>query len=169
MSDAARGTAEQGGQKLDMSVKVYPTQDSKNLLATATVTLGGCFAIRGIRILDSERGAFVSMPQRKNAQGEYKDICFPTTAEMRKELHSAVLGEYQRTMEQSFRFGHPQPKDSRGQTSHTGQGQDRGQGGALMESEVNTNAKSKEKRGRGTGRDCNGDRPADAPLRTAPL
>lgn len=102
MSDAARGTAEQGGQKLDMSVKVYPTQDSKNLLATATVTLGGCFAIRGIRILDSERGAFVSMPQRKNAQGEYKDICFPTTAEMRKELHSAVLGEYQRTMEQSF-------------------------------------------------------------------
>ena len=102
MSDAARGTAEQGGQKLDISVKVYPTQDSRNLLATATVTLGGCFAIRGIRILDSEKGAFVSMPQRKTAQGEYKDICFPTTAEMRKELHSAVLGEYQRTMEQSF-------------------------------------------------------------------
>lgn len=44
----------------------------------------------------------MSMPQRRNAQGEYKDICFPTTAEMRKELHSAVLGEYQRTMEQSY-------------------------------------------------------------------
>ena len=103
MSDAARGTAEQDSQKLDMSVKVYPAQDdSKNLLATATVTLGGCFAIRGLRILDSEKGAFVSMPQRKTAQGEYKDICFPTTAEMRKELHSAVLGEYQRTMEQSY-------------------------------------------------------------------
>ena len=102
MSDAARGTAEQGSQKLDMSVKVYPAQDSKNLLATATVTLGGCFSIRGLRILDSEKGAFVSMPQRKTAQGEYKDICFPTTAEMRKELHSAVLGEYQRTMEQSY-------------------------------------------------------------------
>ena len=104
MSDAERGTAEQGSQKLDMSVKVYPApaQDSKNLLATATVTLGGCFAIRGLRILDSEKGAFVSMPQRRNAQGEYKDICFPTTAEMRKELHSAVLGEYQRTMEQSY-------------------------------------------------------------------
>ena len=102
MSDAARGTAEQGSQKLDMSVKVYPAQDSKNLLATATVTLGGCFSIRGLRILDSEKGAFVSMPQRKTVQGEYKDICFPTTAEMRKELHSAVLGEYQRTMEQSY-------------------------------------------------------------------
>jgi stage V sporulation protein G len=102
MSDAVRGTEEQRSQKLDMSVKVYPAQDSKNLLATAAVTLGGCFTIRGLRILDSEKGAFVSMPQRKTAQGEYKDICFPTTAEMRKELNSAVLGEYQRTMEQSY-------------------------------------------------------------------
>ena len=102
MSDAERGTAGQGSQKLDMSVKAYSAQDSKNLLATATVTLGGCFAISGLRILDSEKGAFVSMPQRKTARGEYKDICFPTTAEMRKELHSAVLGEYQRTMEQSY-------------------------------------------------------------------
>ena len=104
MSDTAREQAAQGGgQKLDISVKVYPAQDnSKNLLATATVTLGGCFAIRGLRILDSEKGAFVSMPQRKTAQNEYKDICFPTTAEMRKELNSAVLGEYQRTMEQSY-------------------------------------------------------------------
>lgn len=102
MSDTAREAAAQGGQKLDISVKVYPTQDSKNLLATATVTLGGCFAIRGLRVLDSEKGAFVSMPQRKTSQGEYRDICFPTTAEMRKELTSAVLGEYQRTMEQSY-------------------------------------------------------------------
>ena len=95
--------AQGSGQKLDISVKVYPTQDnSKNLLATATVTLGGCFAIRSIRVLDSEKGAFVSMPQRKNAQNEYKDVCFPTTAEMRKELNRAVLGEYQRTMEQSY-------------------------------------------------------------------
>lgn len=102
MNETAREPTAQGGQKLDMSVKVYPAQDNRNLLATATVTLGGCFAIRGIRILDSDRGAFVSMPQRKTAQGEYKDVCFPTTAEMRKELHSAVLGEYQRTMEQGY-------------------------------------------------------------------
>ena len=102
MSETVREPTAQGSQKLDMSVKVYPAQDSKNLLATATVTLGGCFAIRGVRIMDSEKGAFVSMPQRKTAQGEYKDVCFPTTAEMRKELNHAVLGEYQRTMAQSF-------------------------------------------------------------------
>ena len=67
---------------LDMSVKVYPVHDNKNLLATASVTLGGCFAIRGIHIMDSEKGAFVSMPQRKTQSGEYRDICFPTNAEI---------------------------------------------------------------------------------------
>lgn len=101
MSDAARQPAAQGGQKLDISVKVYPVQDGKNLLANASVTIGGCFAIRGVRVMNSEKGAFVSMPQRKAADGEYKDICFPTTAEMRKTLNSAVLGEYQRTMEKA--------------------------------------------------------------------
>lgn len=87
---------------LDMSVKVFPAQNDKNLLATASVTLGGCFAIRGIHIIDSEKGAFVSMPQRKNSKGEYKDICFPTTAEMRKAINTAVLDEYQKTAQRSF-------------------------------------------------------------------
>ena len=87
---------------LDISVKVYPVQDSKNLLATASVTLGGCFAIRGIHIVDSGKGAFVAMPQRQDSKGEYRDVCFPTTKEMRQALNSAVLDEYQRAAERSF-------------------------------------------------------------------
>ena len=30
-------------------------------------------------------------------RGEYHDICFPTTAEMRQAINAAVLGEYERT------------------------------------------------------------------------
>lgn len=95
MSDATREPAMQGGQKLDISVKVYPVQDAKNLLANASVTIGGCFAIRGVRVMNSEKGAFVSMPQRKSAEGEYMDARLflggsePTTL---KEL-SAALGK----------------------------------------------------------------------------
>lgn len=82
---------------IDMTVKVFPVQNSKNLLATASVTLGGCFAVRGIQIRDGKNGTFVSMPQRKDANGQYHDICFPTTAEMRQAIQTAVLGEYERT------------------------------------------------------------------------
>ena len=82
---------------MDMTVKVFPVQNSKNLLATASVTLGGCFAVCGIQIRDGKNSTFVSMPQRKDAKGEYHDICFPTTAEMRQAINAAVLGEYERT------------------------------------------------------------------------
>ena len=82
---------------LDMTVKVHPVRDSKSLLATASVIIGGCFAVRGIQVRDGKNGVFVSMPQRKDAKGEYRDICFPTTAEMRQAINAAVLGEYERT------------------------------------------------------------------------
>ena len=84
-------------ENMDITVKVFPVQNSKNLLATASVTLGGCFAVRGIQIRDGKNGTFVAMPQRKDAMGEYHDICFPTTAEMRQAIQTAVLGEYERT------------------------------------------------------------------------
>ena len=35
---------------LDMTVKVHPVRDNKSLLATASVTLGGCFAVQGIQV-----------------------------------------------------------------------------------------------------------------------
>ena len=63
--------------------------------------LGGCFAVRGIQIRDGKNGTFVAMPQRKDAKGEYHDICFPTTAEMRQAINAAVLGEYERTAQRS--------------------------------------------------------------------
>ena len=58
----------------------------------------GCFAVRGIKIVEGGKdGLFVSMPSRKTQDG-YKDICFPVTAEFRKELHQAVLGAYEQAL-----------------------------------------------------------------------
>lgn len=80
-----------------MTVKVHPVRDNKSLLATASVTLGGCFAVQGIQVREGKNGVFVAMPQRKDAKGRYRDVCFPTTAEMRRAINAAVLGEYERT------------------------------------------------------------------------
>jgi len=85
---------------LEVSVKVYPLQEKGgNLLAFASATIGGCFAVNGIRIMDSEKGKFVAMPSSKGGDGKYHDICCPTTAEMRKALNTAVLGEYEKAVE----------------------------------------------------------------------
>ena len=85
--------------KLDVAVRVYPSKTEGNPLAYANVTLGGCFAVKGIRVMDSEKGAFVAMPDRKDSKGEYHEVCFPITAEMREALNTAVIGEYHRVVE----------------------------------------------------------------------
>ena len=81
-------------------VKINSIRLEGNLLATASVNLNGCFAIRGIKIMDSEKGPFVSMP-RYQAGGEYHDICFPCTKDAHAEFTSAVLCAYDQALAQS--------------------------------------------------------------------
>ena len=88
-------------ETIDMSVNIRHIPNGKSLLATASVTLGGCFAVCGIQVREGKNGVFVSMPQRKDANGKYHDVCFPTTAEMRQAINAAVLGEYERTAQKS--------------------------------------------------------------------
>ena len=88
-------------ETVDMSVNIRHIPNGKSLLATASVTLGGCFAVQGIQVREGKNGVFVSMPQRKDAKGRYHDVCFPTTAEMRRAINAAVLGEYERTAQKS--------------------------------------------------------------------
>ena len=88
-------------ETIDMSVNIRHIPNGKSLLATASVTLGGCFAVCGIQVREGKNGVFVSMPQRKDASGRYHDVCFPTTAEMRNAINAAVLGEYERTAQKS--------------------------------------------------------------------
>ena len=83
----------------NISVKVYPVKEPDKLLAFASANLGGIFAINNIRIYNSDKGPFVSMPSTKGKDGQYHDICCPTTKEMREALHGAVLGAYQQEME----------------------------------------------------------------------
>ena len=87
-----------------VDVKIYlpkdPEKDHGKLLGFASVNLGGVFAVNNIRIYDSSKGPFVSMPSTKGKDGEYHDICCPTTKEMRQALNAAVLGAYEKEVAQ---------------------------------------------------------------------
>lgn len=82
--------------KLD--VRAYPIAEPKgNILGSATVNIDtpiGNFAIRDIRIMNGQNGPFAAMPSSKNKDGEYKDICFPTTKEGRAELNTAIVDAF---------------------------------------------------------------------------
>ena len=83
--------------KLD--VRVYPIDEPKgNTMAFASVAVDDLIAIRGIRVIEGEKGLFVSMPQSLNTKtNEFSDIAFPLTAELRAEMTAAILDEYEVT------------------------------------------------------------------------
>ena len=89
------------GEAMDIDVHIYRPSAQGPVLADASVTLGGCFAIRGVKIREGRNGPFVSMPSRQ-VRGEYKDICFPCTKEFKQAFDSAVLDAYQQAMEMGY-------------------------------------------------------------------
>ena len=65
--------------------------------------------IRGVKVMESSKGLFVSMPSYRAGNGEYKDICFPVTKEARQEFDNAVLDAYQQALTQSQQVGRTAP------------------------------------------------------------
>ena len=76
-------------------------KDSK-IRAVANATIGGAFAVHGIKIINSEKGLFLSMPSNsyKNGSGEtkYQDIFHPVTAEARQALSDSIMGAYEKAL-----------------------------------------------------------------------
>ncbi len=81
------------------SVHLMNNPDSK-LKAMVDVNLNDEFVIKGLRVMDSEKGPFVSMPQRKVGE-DYTDIFHPITAEARENLILTVLSDYEKKLEQT--------------------------------------------------------------------
>ena len=81
-----------------LAVRVYPLeQPNGSTKAFASVTVDDLVAIRGIRIIEGDKGLFVSMPQTKdNKTGEYRDIAFPLIGDLRKEISKDIMAEYDR-------------------------------------------------------------------------
>jgi len=109
MSDHIEKTAPVQEQlPTSISVKIHSVHTSGPLLANASIDLNGCFAVRGVKVVQGEHGPFVSMPSYKAGDG-YKDTCFPCTKEFREHFHNAVLSAYQQELTQVA---------SRGQENH---------------------------------------------------
>ena len=93
---------------MELNVRVYPNRGDGPAVATASVTLNGCFAIRDVRIMEGKNGLFVSMPRRK-ANGEYRDICFPCTKDFKQQFDQKVLDAYEQTqVQEPQKFPEPQ-------------------------------------------------------------
>lgn len=84
---------------MKFNVKInHINTDNSPIKAYASVNFDGIFAVTGIKVMKGSKGYFVSMPSYKSGNGEYRDVCFPTTQDFRKVLYESILNCYNQAL-----------------------------------------------------------------------
>ena len=88
--------------------------DRTSVKAVASASIGEAFAIHGIQVVDSVKGAFVRMPQtsyKKNGKTEYSDTFHPVTADLYGKVLDAYNAELAQLQKQSGQSQTDEPED----------------------------------------------------------
>jgi stage V sporulation protein G len=78
-------------------VKIFPVDDGGRLKAYATMVLDDVFIIRDLKVIEGDKGLFVSMPSRRKKDGSFRDIAHPLNADMRTKVEQTIINEYNKT------------------------------------------------------------------------
>ena len=111
-------TQVKGGQPIKLNAKIQKLVDNPDgkVKAIASVSIGGAFTIHGIKIIDSEKGKFVAMPNEKwtdaDDQTKYKDIFHAITTEARTDLVNTVMVAYDQKLRESETQGKKPSEDA---------------------------------------------------------
>jgi len=75
-------------------VRLHRYDGDSKTKAFADISIGD-FIVKGLRVVQGEKGLFLAMPQEKSKDGKWYDSFFPVTNEARENLASVVLAAYQ--------------------------------------------------------------------------
>ena len=72
----------------DLTLRLYKSNRYDRYFGSLSIATadGAAFAVK-VNVYDSEQGAFVSYPSYKNKDGEYVDLVFPTSKELREAVN----------------------------------------------------------------------------------
>jgi stage V sporulation protein G len=74
-------------------------RDDDKLKAFVSITLDGCFVVRGLKIIRGNKGMFVAMPSRRKPDGGYQDLCHPINMSTRHWMEEEILAKYRSDLE----------------------------------------------------------------------
>lgn len=75
-------------------VRIRRVEKEGKMKAVVSITIDNEFAVHDIKIIDGEKGLFIAMPSRRNADGEYRDVAHPINADARKQLQDLIMEKY---------------------------------------------------------------------------
>lgn len=124
VSGQPRSNGQQNAKKPRITARIDNLVDREdtNIKAYASAT-DGVFAIKGIKVIDSQKGTFVQMPQRsyeKNGETKYVPVAHPVTSEARDAVIDAVMRAYDQALVESMKQQNGQNGDNPGDMSEQG-------------------------------------------------
>lgn len=85
-------------------VKVYPAKDNGRLKAYATIVFDNDFIVRDLKVIEGNKGLFVSMPSRRRKDGSFRDIVHPLNSETRSMIEQSIIQEYERAAQHGYSY-----------------------------------------------------------------
>jgi stage V sporulation protein G len=76
-------------------------QGEEALKAFVSITFDDEFVVRGLKVIQGEKGLFVAMPARKRGDGTFQDVAHPINRDMRHYMESCVLQAYEDALAQA--------------------------------------------------------------------
>lgn len=78
------------------NIKIFKTKRKAPVLGFANIILDNKYAIRGITLLENDKGRYLGMPSRKiiGEKTIFRDICHPVSQDVRDELTKKVFDAY---------------------------------------------------------------------------
>jgi stage V sporulation protein G len=75
-------------------VRLYRYDGDSKTKAFADISVGD-FIVKGLRVVQGEKGLFLAMPQEKSKDGKWYNSFYPVTKEARQNLLNLVLAAYE--------------------------------------------------------------------------
>lgn len=82
-------------------VRVRQVVKEGKMKAVVSITIDNVFVVHDIKVIEGDKGLFIAMPSRRNAEGEYRDIAHPINSETREMIQNIILESYEKAVEES--------------------------------------------------------------------
>ena len=79
--------------KLEVS-RLHKLDGSGSTKAFCDLSVFDSFIIKGLRVIEGEKGLFVSMPREEGKDGKWYNTVVPVTREIKDEIEKLVLEAY---------------------------------------------------------------------------
>ena len=86
---------ESGGKMNITDIRIRKIDKEGKMKAVVSITIDDVFVVHDIKVIEGEKGLFIAMPSRRNAEGEYRDVAHPINSETRKYIQDLVMDKYE--------------------------------------------------------------------------